>query len=216
MKSVSNHSLAVFGGTFDPVHIGHLRIAIRLREAGFERVLMVPNRQPPHRDQPGASGAQRLAMLNLAIADIPAMTGITASDIELTQDGPSYSARTVEQIRQRAPEQAITWVMGTDAWNGFDRWHQPDVILDHANLLVISRPGETLRRDGWLGQQLSEREAPLSQLFTQAHGGICLQAWPELDISASDLRQAILRGDNTAFLTPESVQNYIEQHSLYK
>ena len=216
MKSVSNHSLAIFGGTFDPVHIGHLRIAIRLREAGFERVMMVPNRQPPHRDQPGASGAQRLAMLNLAIADIPAMTGIAASDIELTQDGPSYSARTLEQIRQRAPEQAITWVMGTDAWNGFDRWHQPDAILDHANLLVISRPGETLRRDGWLGQQLSEREAPLSRLFTQAHGGICLQAWPELDISASDLRQAILRGDNTAFLTPEPVQNYIEQHSLYK
>lgn len=214
VKSVSKPaSIALLGGTFDPVHIGHLRIAIRLRELGFERVVMIPNNIPPHREQPIASGAARLAMLNLAIADLD---GIETSEIELQRAEPSYSAATVDDLHRLWPEACLTWVMGNDAWNGFDRWYQPEILLDHANVLVISRPGDSPRTDGWLGE-IHQNNATLAKaLLNSSSGKICHLHWPELDISASDLRQAIKQGDNIVFLTPEPVQKYIKQYQLYR
>jgi len=214
VKSVSNNaSIAILGGTFDPVHIGHLRIAIRLRDAGFDQVLLIPNCVPPHRDQPLATGEQRLRMLELAVAEL---NGIAPSDIELSQGDTSYSARTVALLKEQYPQANLTWVMGTDAWNGFDRWKTPEDILARANVLVISRPGDQARTDGWLGQIIDKNHCQLSELHETLHGGICHQAWPELDISASDLRQALKQGDNIAFLTPQPVLDYIEEHQLYR
>lgn len=214
MKSVNKvRTLAILGGTFDPVHIGHLRIAIRLREAGFDEVIMVPNKVPPHREQPQASGEQRLTMLQLATRDLD---GISASDIELRQEGTSYSARTVTQLKQQHPEIRLTWAMGTDAWNSFDRWHTPEEILKQCNLLVITRPGDSARKDGWLGTLLRDRHCNLSGLMQKTDGAVCHQAWPELDISASDLRRSLMRGDNIAFLTPDPVLEYIKQQQLYR
>lgn len=214
MKSVSKPaSIALLGGTFDPVHIGHLRIAIRLRELGFERVVMIPNNIPPHREQPIASGAARLAMLNLAIADLD---GIETSEIELQRAEPSYSAATVKELHRLWPETCLTWVMGNDVWNGFDRWYQPETLLDHANVLVISRPGDSPRTDGWLGEIHQENATLADRLLNSSRGKICHLHWPELDISASDLRQAIKQGDNIVFLTPKPVQKYIKQYQLYR
>lgn len=214
MKSVSKHnSVALLGGTFDPVHIGHLRIAVRLRELGFERVVMIPNNVPPHREQPIASGAARLAMLNLAIADLG---GIETSEIELQRAEPSYSAATVETLHRLWPQACLTWVMGNDAWNGFDRWHQPERLLKHANVLVVSRPGDSARSDGWLGEITQKNAGNTDTLLSSSGGKICHLHWPELDISASDLRRAIKQGDNIVFLTPTQVQKYIKQHQLYR
>lgn len=211
-RSTKPTAIAILGGTFDPIHIGHLRVAVRLRDSGFDKVLLVPNRVPPHRAQPQASGDDRLNMLQLSLTGL---NGIEASDIELTQDGTSYSARTVEQLRTQYPDAALTWVMGNDAWNGFDRWHKPEQVLANANILVISRPGEEARDDAWLGQLRQEKSCTLNELQHSPHGRVCHQAWPELDISASDLRQAIKQGDNIAFLTPQPVLEYIQKHHLY-
>lgn len=230
MKSVSKHnSVALLGGTFDPVHIGHLRIAVRLRELGFERVVMIPNNVPPHREQPLASGAARLAMLNLAIADLGGdlngglngelgsnLGGIETSEIELQRAEPSYSAATVEELHRLWPQACLTWVMGNDAWNGFDRWHQPERLLKHANVLVVSRPGDSARSDGWLGEIKQKNASNTDTLLSSSGGKICHLHWPELDISASDLRRAIKQGDNIVFLTPTQVQKYIKQHQLYR
>jgi nicotinate-nucleotide adenylyltransferase len=222
VKSVSKHnSVALLGGTFDPVHIGHLRIAVRLRELGFERVVMIPNNVPPHREQPIASGAARLAMLNLAIADLNSdlgsnLGGIETSEIELQRAEPSYSAATVETLHRLWPQACLTWVMGNDAWNGFDRWHQPERLLKHANVLVVSRPGDSARSDGWLGEITQKNAGNTDTLLSSSGGKICHLHWPELDISASDLRRAIKQGDNIVFLTPPQVQKYIKQHQLYR
>ncbi len=214
MKSVSNpKSLAILGGTFDPVHIGHLRIALQLRQLGFAAVWLMPNATPPHRPQPQAMAEQRLAMLRLATQSLD---GIEVCDLELLRDAPSYSADTLTLLRQQYADCAMTWVMGTDAWNSFDQWQKPEVILECANVLVISRPGDKIKAMGWQHQQAVLRRAESRGLRDSHHGAIAFQAWPELDISASDLRQAIKQGDNVTFLTPDAVLEYINQHKLYR
>lgn len=206
------HRWALLGGTFDPVHIGHLRIAVQLRDLGFEKVLLIPNSIPPHRPQPQASGEQRLAMLQLACSRLD---GIEPSSIELERDDLSYSAVTVAALRETWPDVGFTWVMGQDAWQGFEHWHKPLELLEQANLLVISRPG-VRNVSHWQEQQLEQRECSLQDLLSFAAGHICLHHWPELDISASDLRRAIKQGDNVSFLTPDAVLDYISQHQLYR
>lgn len=207
----STQHWALLGGTFDPVHIGHLRIAIQLRDLGFDKVLLIPNHVPPHRPQPIASATQRLTMLELSCAEL---TGIEPCAIELERAELSYSAVTVAALCQQHPNIHFTWVMGNDAWQGFEHWHQPLSLLEQANLLVISRPGER-HISHWQEQQLATRECNKEQLFMFQQGKICLIHWPELDISASSLRQALRQGNNIQLLTPNAVLTYIQQQQLY-
>ena len=216
-KSASN-ALALLGGTFDPVHVGHLRMAIALREHGFAQVWMVPNQQSPHKQPSAASAQQRLAMLELAISAMTqsGLDGISACDMELQREPPSYSVDTLKTLREREPQRSVTWVMGTDAWNSFDRWHAAAEIPQLANLLVFSRPGERLLQEGFQGQLLAEHQCDIAELPDKRCGGISLVAWPELDIASSDLRRAIQQGDNITFLTPDTVRDFILQNQLYR
>ncbi|HBS42551.1 MAG TPA: nicotinate (nicotinamide) nucleotide adenylyltransferase [Oceanospirillales bacterium] len=216
-KSASN-ALALLGGTFDPVHIGHLRMAIALRQHGFARVLMLPNQQSPHKQPSAASSEQRLAMLELALSSLQGsgLDGIHASDLELQRPAPSYSVDTLRELRSEDPQRSLTWVMGSDAWNSVDRWHCAQEIPALANLLVVSRPGARLMREGFQGDLLAEHECDAALLPQRLCGGIGLVTWPELDIASSDLRQAVKQGDNITFLTPDPVRDFILKHQLYR
>ena len=216
-KSASN-ALALLGGTFDPVHTGHLRMAIALRQHGFGRVLMIPNQQSPHKPGAHASASQRMVMLELGLAAVrdSGMDGIDASDIELQRPAPSYSIDTLETLRAEDPDQPLTWVMGTDAWNAIDRWHRASDLTGLANILVVSRPGETRCENGFHGDLLKEHQCTLDELLQKPWGGISLVTWPELDIASSDLRRAIQQGDNITFLTPDTVRDYILKNQLYR
>ena len=210
---------ALLGGTFDPIHIGHLRIAAQLRDLGFDKVLLIPNRIPPHRPQPQANGEQRLQMLSLACRELD---GVEACDIELLRDDYSYSAITVAALKAQYPRVSFTWVMGQDAWQGFEHWHQPLELLEQANLLVVSRPPDTSdveteqNTSHWQEQQLELRQRSISQLLDSESGTICLQPLPELDISASYLRRAIKQGHNIHFLVPDAVLDFLNQQQLYR
>lgn len=213
-------SLAVLGGTFDPVHTGHCRLAIEVQQLGFDQVTMVPNRVPPHRPQPQASGEQRLTMLQLATQNLEA---IEVSDIELSSLSTSYTAETVMKLRQDHPEHALCWVMGADAWQQFDQWHQWPQILRCVNLMVINRPGAASGSptDAVMQRLQQAPGAPVycssvTELRQHPCGYITFVELPALDIAASDLRRAIARGDNIDLLTPLSVQTYIQQHALYR
>lgn len=203
---------AILGGTFDPVHIGHLRLAIRLREVGFDHVVMMPNKTPPHKPEPHASAEYRLAMLRVATSQLE---HIHASDFELQRSGTSYTVETLQALKHTYPNTHFSWVVGWDAWQGLPSWHRALELFDLANLVVINRPCDDNPSSLWRQQQ-QKRVCALSKLMRTSHGCISMLQSPELDISATGLRSAIARGDNIDFLTPDGVVDYINSHQLYR
>ena len=196
--------IALLGGTFDPIHIGHLRMAVELRLAGFDEVRLIPNSVPPHRPQPKASAQHRLNMAQLACENLAqqGMTGIIADDIELKRDQPSYSVATLEQLRQILPKNtALSWVIGDDAWESIHRWH---------------RINEFFSVDTLQGQWLKQHATELDNLIECTHGKLIRLNWRLLDVSATYLRSLLAQGNGAQLLTPDVVLNYIAEYQLYK
>ena len=212
--------IALLGGTFDPIHTGHLRIAIELRLAGFDEVRLIPNNVPPHREQPKASAKHRLAMVQLA-CDMLSQQGVTniiADDIELKRDQPSYSIATLEALRSQLPsDTALSWIVGDDAWESIHQWHRIDEILSLANLVIINRGSEKqYSQDTLQGQWLKQHATELDNLIECPAGKIKRLNLRLLDISATYLRSLLAQGQGAQLLTPETVLNYIAEHQLYK
>ena len=217
--------IAILGGTFDPVHIGHLRMAIELRLAGFDEVRLIPNNVPPHREQPKASAEHRLAMVQLACEHLSQqsingepLTGIVADDIELKRDQPSYSVATLELLRQQLPkETALSWVIGDDAWDSLHQWHRIDEFLSLANLVIINRGHENqFSVDTLQGQWLKEHATELDNLLECTNGKLIRLNWRLLDVSATYLRSLLAQGQGAQLLTPDVVLKYIAEHQLYQ
>ena len=207
-------SIAILGGTFDPIHVGHLRLAVGLQNKGVEKVILLPNNIPPHRPQPLATGQQRMAMLEHAITNLK---DVEISDIELSSERVSYTAVTVSLLRTQYPDRSLIWVMGADAWNGFSNWYKPQDILDKANIAVINRNGFPCQSSNHsINSDLKFKTCSLEQLVQERSGHVSFIELPELNISSTDLRQAISRGDNIQYLVPDAVLGYITQSHLYQ
>jgi len=193
--------IALFGGTFDPVHFGHLRLAEEACEAaGLERVLFVPAHTSPFRRQePLSAPRHRLQMTQLAVADNPAFE---ASDIEIQRGGISYTVDTVASVRAMYPDAELYLIMGADTLQGFMSWYRPDAIVRECRLLVGVRPRYDLQAIlEHLPDAIRERVLPVPMT--------------PLDIRASDLRHRIRTGRSIRYLTPPNVIEYIQQHRLY-
>jgi nicotinate-nucleotide adenylyltransferase len=216
---MSKH-IALLGGTFDPIHIGHLRMAVELRLAGFDEVRLIPNSVPPHREQPKASAEHRLNMVQLACENLAqqGMTGIMADNIELKRDQPSYSVATLELLRKKLPENtALSWVIGDDAWESIHSWHRINELLPLANLVIINRGHENqFSVDTLQGQWLKQHATELDNLLECTHGKLIRLNWRLLDVSATYLRGLLARGNGAQLLTPDVVLNYIAEYQLYK
>ena len=181
--------VGVFGGTFDPVHVGHLAIAnAALDELGLERVYFVPARRSPlKQDGPVASAEDRLAMLTAATRDEPRFR---VSSIELDRTGPSFTVDTLEALRE---EGKLFLILGSDAYSDFERWREPARIRELATIVLAARPG-----------------AP------NAPAGVRMLDSPLMDISSRELRARAARGRSLRYLVPEAVLRYIEEHRLYR
>ncbi|MBF6605410.1 MAG: nicotinate (nicotinamide) nucleotide adenylyltransferase [Chloroflexi bacterium] len=200
--------LGILGGTFDPVHVGHLAVAIAAREAlGLERVLFVPARIPPHRSSaPGASAEDRAAMVALAIAGDHAL-GL--SPLELDRDGPSFTVDTVEALataERAAGRQPDLWfLLSAEAFDGFLDWQAPERILAAVRLAVLPRDGHGP----------PDVDAVL-RAHSEAAGRIVALDGPHLGLSASEIRDRIARGLSVRYLVPDAVSAYIADHGLYR
>jgi len=204
--------VGVFGGTFDPVHNGHLRIALDAREIlGLDEVRLIPLAHAVHREQPETPAALRLQMLQAAVAG---RTDLICDDRELRRRGPSYTVQTLESLRRDLPGNSLCLLLGDDAFNGFAGWRDPLGILAIANIAVLQRPGKLLPRDPELGKILERRT--VSRLDPARSGQIRFCPVTQLDIASSDIRQRLAAGRSADYLLPAAVLDLIEQHHLYR
>lgn len=204
--------IGLFGGTFDPVHFGHLRPALELAEAfDLDRLYLLPNHRPAHRGPTMASTMERIEMLELAIAGVARL----AIDVrEAERDAPSYTVDTLLQVRAEAPDSTILFFLGVDAFSGFPHWHRPEKILELANLVVVERPGASLS-DAALALEARQRERAGVSIVDGGAGVISRYGVTQLEISATRLRELAAAGVSLRYLLPESVRGYIRQKGLY-
>ncbi len=208
--------LAWFGGTFDPVHFGHLRAAEEAAMALDTEVRLLPAQTPAHRPQPQASASQRLELLRLALAG---QQRLLLDERELHRDGPSYSADTLTELRAEfGAGTPLALIIGADAFAGLTGWHRWRELFDLAHLVVLDRPGAA-GPDGWpqaLRQQVAARRAESVQALRQsAAGRVFAIGITPLAISATAIRAELAAGGSARWLLPEPVLARITAQGLY-
>jgi nicotinate-nucleotide adenylyltransferase len=218
---VDSAPLGMLGGTFDPVHYGHLHLADDVRAAlALPQVRLIPAGDPPHREAPHASAADRLAMLDLACVEFP---GLVVDAREIDRSGKSYTVLTLEELRAEDSRRPLLWIIGADALLGLPGWHRWRELFDLAHLVVAERPGISLDPalpaalvPEWNARLVSDpallRQRPFGAIYRQ-------RVTPQ-PISASAIRAAIARGGDSAAaargLLPDSVLAYIGRYGLYR
>jgi nicotinate-nucleotide adenylyltransferase len=208
-----SEAIGILGGTFDPIHFGHLRSALEVCEQlNLAHVRLIPSARPPHRNQPHATPQQRLMMLHLAMKNADRFI---VDDRELQRDGISYSVDTLISLRQDFPDNPLFLLLGTDAFLGIQTWHKWQDLLELAHIVVIRRPDETLAMqmelNTWYQQHLAMADDAKS---------LAGKIWPvtvtQLAISATAIRATVLEGKSPQFLLPDAVIQLISQLGLYR
>ncbi len=207
--------LAIYGGTFDPVHIGHLRSAIEVAEyLQLPQLHLMPNAVPPHRASPDVGAQQRLAMLRLAVADEPLLQIDTR---ELERSEPSWTIDSLLSVRAQIGQQtALFFVLGQDAFAGLPGWHRWQEILQHCHLLVLQRPDQDCSLPPQLAELSAARQLAHWRQIERPSGNIIFLQQTPLPLSATDIRQRLATGRNVRYLLPDAVLQYIQTHGLYR
>ena len=205
--------IGVLGGTFDPVHYGHLRPAWELQEQlRLERLLIIPCARPAHRSHPVASVEQRLTMLRLALNEHRVLQ---LDEREIRRPGPSYMVDTLTELRaEYGPDQAMSLIVGMDAFAGIEQWHEWQALLGLAHVVVTQRPGSNPVAPPSLWQDALVKTP--QKLAESPAGHILYVSVTQLDISATQIRRLLRDGHSPRFLLPDTVLSYIEQHGLYR
>lgn len=206
--------IGIFGGTFDPVHFGHLRPVLEvLEELSLAEVRLIPVHVPPHRDTPSVSSAERLELLRLAVAGVP---GLVVDDRETRRPGPSYTVDTLADLRGEFPHRSLCLILGMDSFLGLPSWHRWQELTRYAHLVVLDRPGCAPPTSGVLADWLAERRIETPEpLRTSSAGAVYFHPVTQLDISATMIRRLIAAGRLPRFLVPEAVWRRITEQGLY-
>lgn len=206
--------IGLLGGTFDPVHHGHLRLALELHEKlDLSEIRLIPAARPPLRQPPIASAQLRVQMAQVAVFNTP---GLIVDHRELYREGLSYTVDTLHSIRAELPEHALCLILGMDAFMGLPQWHQWEKLIDLAHLIVVRRLGTLLptthiMRDFLEKYQTTER----MDLVKRPAGSILIEEIPCLAISATQIRTLLAEGKNPRYLLPDTVLDIIVQNQLY-
>jgi nicotinate-nucleotide adenylyltransferase len=207
--------IGIFGGTFDPIHYGHLRTALELLQAlRLAEMRFMPAGNPPHRDLTIANAESRLNMVRAAIAGQP---GFTLDDREVRREGPSYSVDTLTELRAEHRNRSLCLIVGIDAFLGLPKWHQWREILQLAHLIVAHRPGWRAPSMGPLGELLVDRgTGRINDLHESLAGCIYIHAGTQLEISSTEVRKLIAAGRDPRYLMPDAVRAIIEETQCYR
>ena len=216
--------IGIYGGTFNPIHLGHLRTAEEIRQRfGLREIIFVPSAQPPHKQSPEiVDGSDRLKMVALAVTGNPAFS---VSDLEVRRGGKSYSLETLRELKPLHPESDLAFILGLDAFLEINAWHQWEQLFSEADFIVTSRPGakrvspakaipQAVRKDF---RRARTTAASTRATFVHTSGKtIIFTEVTGLDISSTKLRQMIREGVSPRYLIPRRVGEYIAEHQLYQ
>ena len=198
-------NIGVFGGSFDPVHLGHLRSVLEVKQAlSLDEMRIVPSGNPQHRDSARVAAKHRVAMLQLAVQQTP---GIEIDQREVQNTGTSYSIDTLASVAADHPGSHLTLVIGMDQFSVFDTWHRWQEILQNCRLAVMERPGETLSDTGRSILQRTNKPGNADIIH--------VIAVTQMEISSSRIRDDLARHKDIRFLVPSAVRDYIQIHKLY-
>jgi nicotinate-nucleotide adenylyltransferase len=206
--------MGIFGGTFDPIHYGHLRTAFEMLQAlRFDEVRFMPCGNPPHRQTPHADAALRLEMVRVATQG---QHGFVVDDRELQRDGPSYSVDTLAALRAEFPLRPIALIIGMDAFLGLPKWYQWRELLQLAHIVVAHRPGWRAPDLGPLGELLADRGTHrIGDLHQAQSGHIYIHDVTQLEISSTEIRELVAAGRDPRFLMPDAVRDVIQRSGCY-
>ncbi|MDE8602387.1 nicotinate-nucleotide adenylyltransferase [Marinomonas sp. RSW2] len=215
-KVIGKFGVAIMGGTFDPIHNGHLRTAVEVLDRyQYSELRLIPCFQPVHKGRPSVSPQQRLEMAKLAISSD---SRLRVDSREMDREGPSYSVDTLRDIRSEiGPNKSLIMVLGMDSFLSLPTWQNWQKLIQYSHLLVVSRPG-------WEPDLISElsafcenyRAASSHELQCAPSGRVWFETLTPLGISSSMIRALACKNESIAYLLPEPVQKYIEQHQLYR
>lgn len=208
-------TLGIFGGTFDPIHIGHLRMALEIKQQlKLDEMRLLPCYLPPHRATPGATADQRVAMLELALQSCAELVVDTR---EIMRAKPSYTYDTLCELRAELGEQtSLCLCMGMDSFLSLDQWHEWKQFIRLAHIVVVERPGYDLPELGAVAELLRRHRADTEVISAAPAGAVVIVAPGLLPISATAIRTQINAGESPQFLLPDMVWNYIRMHGLYR
>jgi nicotinate-nucleotide adenylyltransferase len=207
--------IGIFGGTFDPIHFGHLRTAFELWQVlDLGEMRFVPAGQPPHRGAPSCDPGHRLEMVRAAIADQP---GFVVDDREIRRAGPSYMVLTLRELRAEFPQRPLCLALGMDAFLGLPQWHAWREVLELAHVVVAHRPGWSAPVGGTVGELLAERGTQhVADLHQSVAGRIHVRPVTQLEISSTELRELIVAGRDPRYLLPDAVRSIIRTTACYQ
>ncbi len=206
--------IGLFGGTFDPIHYGHLRTAFELLQAlKLAQVRFLPTGNPPHREAPLAAGDLRLEMVRAAVAG---QSGFSVDDREIRRSGVSYSIDTVTELRAENPARSLCLLLGMDAFLGMPTWHRWREIFEFCHVVVAHRPGWKAPITGPLGEVMVDRgTGSVRELHAAPAGRIYVLAVTQLEIASTDLRALVLSGRDLRYLVPDAVRDLIQRSGCY-
>lgn len=205
--------IGILGGTFDPIHYGHIRPAIEVQaQLGLDQVWLMPNHIPPHKAGTHTSTEDRLAMVGLVTEDYPQLA---LCAIEAQRNSPSYSAETLAQLVEEYPQHTFVFIMGTDSFVNLDKWHCWQSLFDYCHIAVCERQGWQLAPNSQMAQQLKQRQITTAALKHQRCGGIVLASITQQPYSSTSIRAHLAENQTIDDALPTSVSQYIKQHNLY-
>lgn len=206
--------IGIFGGTFDPIHFGHLRTGFELWQTlGLSELRFLPTGSPSHREQPIADPGLRLAMVRAAVSD---QLGFVVDDREVRRTGLSYSVDTLTELRAEFPDRPLCLILGMDAFLGLPNWHRWRDIFELAHIVVAHRPGWKAPAQGPLGEMMVDRgTGAVRDLHDALCGRIYVHGVTQLEISSTELRNIITSGRDPRFLVPDSVRDIIIETECY-
>lgn len=207
--------IGILGGTFDPIHLGHIKIAEAAKQkCGLQKIIFIPCNIPAHRYKPCATAAQRLKMTQLAIKDHP---NFIADDREIKRTGTSFMLDTLKSLKQDYPDNPLVLILGLDAFAGLDTWHQWEKLIDYAHLVIVNRAGVKIELPVPIKTLLQTTEVfDTKALQTKQNGLIYQLHIKPILISATKIRQQLQAQETPIDTLPENVYNYIRKKEIYQ